>query len=61
MATLGRMHVLFVPHPRKPRGDGVPPEKVSAIWEYETSDLFDEPNAPCYAWRRAGTSPNAFE
>ena len=22
--------------------DGVPPEKVAAIWEYETSNLFDE-------------------
>lgn len=40
--------------------DGVSPEKVAAIWEYETSDLFDE--AECAALRLAqgaGVTPNA--
>ncbi len=40
--------------------DGVPPEKVSAIWEYETSDLFDDAERAVLRMAQgAGTSPNA--
>lgn len=40
--------------------DGVPPEKVAAIWEYETSDLFeDAERAVLRMAQGAGTTPNA--
>ena len=40
--------------------DGVPPEKVAAIWEYETSDLFDDAERAVLRMAQgAGTSPNA--
>ncbi|MGB0629184.1 MAG: carboxymuconolactone decarboxylase family protein [Alphaproteobacteria bacterium] len=40
--------------------DGVPPEKVAAIWEYETSDLFDDAERAVLRMAQgAGTTPNA--
>ena len=40
--------------------DGVPPEKVAAIWGYETSPLFDvAERAALRMAQGAGTSPNA--
>ena len=40
--------------------DGVPPEKVAAIWSYETSPLFDEAERAALAMAQgAGASPNA--
>ena len=40
--------------------DGVPPEKVAAIWEYETSDLFDDAERAVLRMAQgAGASPNA--
>ena len=39
--------------------DGVPPEKVAAIWEYETSNLFDEAERAALRMAQgAGVSPN---
>ena len=40
--------------------DGVPAEKVAAIWEYETSDLFDDSERAVLRMAQgAGASPNA--
>lgn len=40
--------------------DGIPPEKVAAIWEYETSPLFDDgERAVLRMAQSAGTTPNA--
>ena len=40
--------------------DGVPPEKVAAIWEYETSSMFtDAERAVLRMAQGAGSSPNA--
>jgi len=40
--------------------DGVPAEKVAAIWEYETSPLFDDgERAVLRMAQAAGTTPNA--
>ena len=40
--------------------DGVPAEKVAAIWDYETSDLFDNAERAVLRMAQgAGASPNA--
>ena len=40
--------------------DGVPPEKIAAIWDYETSDLFDDAERAVLRMAQgAGASPNA--
>lgn len=40
--------------------DGVPAEKVAAIWDYETSDLFDDAERAVLRMAQgAGASPNA--
>jgi uncharacterized peroxidase-related enzyme len=40
--------------------DGVTPEKVAAIWDYETSDLFSDPERAVLRMAQgAGVTPNA--
>ena len=40
--------------------DGIPPEKVAAIWEYETSPMFDEKERSVLRVAQgAGVSPNS--